>query len=76
MGARLLPRSSSLYYRKIITMEIHMQLINPNTCLIGFSYDKGEGLVNEKQVVFHEVGFGFFFGAMYLIFYKKKRGDE
>jgi hypothetical protein len=57
-------------------MEIHMQLINPNTCLIGFSYDKGEGLVNEKQVVFHEVGFGFFFGAMYLIFYKKKRGDE
>jgi hypothetical protein len=56
-------------------MEVHMQFINPNTCLIGFSYEKGEGLVNERSVLFHEIGFGFFFGAVYLIVYKNKKGD-
>lgn len=57
-------------------MEIHLQLINPNTCLLGFSYEKGEGNVGDRKVIFHEVGFGLFFGAIYLIFYKKKGVDE
>lgn len=57
-------------------MEIQLHLISPNNCLVGFRYEKGEGNVGENRVIFHEVGLGFFFGAIYLIFYKKKGVDE
>lgn len=58
-------------------MEIHLEFVSPNSCLIGFSYEKGQGFNSDEQLInFHEIGFGFFFGAIYLVFYKKKKVDE
>lgn len=57
-------------------MEIHLEFASPDRCLIGFSYNRGQGINTDEQLVnFHEIGFGLFFVGIYLVFYKKKRVD-
>lgn len=50
--------------------EIKIEILSQLRTLLGFSYMKGYNMIEEKQIIFHEVGIGFVFFGIFITFYK------
>jgi|APGre2960657373_1045057.scaffolds.fasta_scaffold75071_1 hypothetical protein len=54
-----------------MSAEIKLEIISNIRTLIGISYMKGMNTLNNKQIIFHEIGIGFLFFGIFITFYNK-----
>lgn len=54
-----------------MSTEIKIEILSNLRSLLGISYMKGMNTLNNKQIIFHEIGIGLLFFGIFITFYNK-----